>query len=173
MVHGIQIQPFSPGSDDPLSMEAVEEIFFLSSTRQAFADERERAAWSDAWLGPYRRSFSRWIYVARVEEGTVAGYLTGCPDSRLFQGKMLPGMEVFEDLHPRFPAHFHINCHPDWRSQGVGSALVSHWLEAVSSEAEGVHIITAADARNREFYRKNGFHFEEERRGLVFMGRAI
>ena len=168
-----QIQLASTFTEAQEWEEAVERIFFLCSSRQTFSDHVERAAWSARWLGPYRQLFSEWIYLARAEEGTIIGYLTGCPDSRLFQGKYLPGMEIFEDLYDRFPAHLHINCHPDWRHQGVGTALVSHYLKALAPVAKGVHIITAADARNQDFYRANGFLFEEERQGLVLMGRTL
>jgi GNAT superfamily N-acetyltransferase len=168
-----QIETASVFSDQRALREALERIFFLCSSRQTFSDEQERSAFSDRWLNPYWQHFPEWIYAARAEEGTIIGYLTGCPDSRLFQGKYLPGMEVFEDLYDRFPAHLHINCHPDWRGQGVGSALVSHYLKTVSPKAGGVHIITGADARNRDFYGANGFHVEEQRQGLALMGRSL
>jgi ribosomal protein S18 acetylase RimI-like enzyme len=170
LIERVSERPFS--SQDNVRA-SVESLFFLASTRQEFSSDEERDAWAQRWLGTYWRHFLEWIYVARAQDGQIVGYLTGCPDSPFIEKDCLPGMAVFSDLFERFPAHFHINCHPDWRSQGVGSALVAHYLKALRSEVVGVHIITSADARNRDFYRANGLTWEEERKGLVLMGASF
>ena len=141
----------------------IEAIFFEAARRQDFASTAERDAFCDRWLGYYRAESADHIYLALDGDGAVAGYLTGCLDStaatRLFED--LPHYHLFADRFAGFPAHLHVNCRFDHRGQGIA----------------GVHVVTAAEARNAAFYRRLAFSAELIRpwrdRDLLFLGREL
>ena len=158
----------------------IEAIFFLTSPTQVFASPGERAAFLERWTGWYRDEAPQLILAALAPDGKVTGYLTGCHDSgaakRLYGD--IDSYDLFEDLFARFPAHFHINCHPDWRCKGIGRRLAEAFMAGcVGQGIAGVHVVTAAGAHNAEFYRRLGLEAVATRpwqgRDLVFMGRRI
>jgi len=156
--------------DREAARRAIVEIFFASSARTGFADENERKRFLDRWTGWYLTGGVDWVRLALGTDGAVEGYLTGCPDSAgstpLFD--MIPRYRLFADLFARFPAHLHVNVAPDARGRGVGARLVDAFANEVGS---GVHVVTAANARNVGFYARNGFSERVEREGLLFLGR--
>ncbi len=138
---------------------AIEEIFFLSSSVQEFYSAEERRTFLDRWTGYYRSQAAEQILLWRRPDGRVAAYLMGCRDSlatkRLF--REVDSYHVFADYFATYPAHFHVNCHPDFRGQGIGSRLVEAFLAACAASAiPGVHVVTLACARNVRFYHKLG-----------------
>lgn len=159
------------GAEREESLTALERIFFAASLRQSFADAAARAAFFAAWTGWYVREASLDVLLWRApDSGAWVGYLTGCRDSAgaaaLFE--TIPLYDRFADLFGRFPAHLHVNVDEASRGQGIGAALV----EAFAADCgTGLHVVTGATARNRAFYRRCGFSFEETRQGLLFMGR--
>jgi len=168
-------------SIDANDLAAVREIFFLSSSRQNFSSEEEKAHFFDKWTKYYLDSCADRALVAKDLGGRVMGYLMGCADS----GQALPYFQeqnksyaLFADLFERFPAHLHLNCHPEARNMGVGSRLIEAFVQRLKSErSKGVHIVTSPESENCAFYRKNGFQFELMRhwreRPLLFMGRGL
>ena len=167
---------------DPVSRwREIEAIFFASSATTTFPSEAVRATFFETWTGYYRASEPERILLAVASDGTLAGYLTGCADSRgaerLFKDIEL--YAVFEDLFTAFPAHLHVNCRPDQRSRGVGGRLVDAFIEQCRREKlAGVHVVTAVGARNLSFYRRHGFTHEVTRRwgkdrALLFLGRPL
>lgn len=158
----------------------IEEICFLSANWQAFPSEAARQDFLHRWTSYYLTEEPAWTLVGRNGDGEVIGYLTGCKDSQaaevLYQS--IPGYALFEDLFSEFPAHFHINCHPDHRCRGYGSRLLAH-LVALCQDAglAGIHLVTLQGRRNVAFYRRNGFTEEFERedegRPYLFLGRRL
>lgn len=158
----------------------AEEIFFLSATTQQFDSDEERRAFLDRWTGYYRECEPQHVYVAVFPGGAVAGYLTGCVDSRLARRlyRDIPYYALFEDLFEDYPAHLHVNVHPQWRSRGVGSRLVDAFVEECGTTGTaGIHVVTAPRLPNVAFYRDNGFTATEQRiwrdRQLLFLGRPL
>lgn len=158
----------------------AEEIFFLSAATQQFASDETRRAFLDRWTGYYRECEPHRIYVAVLPDGGVAGYLTGCLDSRLARRlyRDVPYYALFEDQFEEYPAHLHVNVHPQWRSLGFGSRLVGAFVEDCGAACiAGVHVVTAPGLPNREFYRNCGFTIAVQRfwgeRELLFLGRAL
>lgn len=159
----------------PSDLPRFREIFFLTSHRKNFASATDRDQFFERWTGYYLRSEPESIFVARDEAGTLVGYLTGCKDTRLAPGQM---NSMWEDLYVRFPAHFHINCHPENQGLGIGSRLLERFTQALKEEGlGGVFLVTDPEAENKRFYSKNGFNFELIRpwkdRRLLFMGRDL
>ena len=158
----------------------IEAIFFEAARRQDFPSTAERDAFCDRWLGYYRAESADHIYLALDGDGAVAGYLTGCLDStaatRLFED--LPHYHLFADRFTAFPAHLHVNCRFGHRGQGLGSRLVETFCADCKERGiAGVHVVTAAEARNAAFYRRLAFSAELIRpwrdRDLLFLGREL
>ncbi len=162
-------------------MAAIKEIFFASSTRQDFASSEEREQFFCNWTDYYTKQCPHDNLIARDANNHVLGYLMGCKDSvraSLYYSEKNPSYSLFADQFADFPAHFHINCHPEARGIGVGSLLISHFIQRLRKDKiAGVHIVTSPSADNRFFYAKNKFDFQliRERKGhsFLFMGRKL
>src|SRR5689334_12602876 len=99
-------------------LEALREIFFRSSARQTFSSAEERASFFENWTGYYFANEPTAIYLAVDSQNHLMGYLTGCTDSAValpFFTSKIPSYSLFADQFDRFPAHLHVNCHPDAR----------------------------------------------------------
>ncbi len=160
----------------------LREIFFLTSSRQTFADDEEREAFFQKWTSFYfQRAPEQVFFALGADDQKVLGYLTGYHDSLAAQSALSAtnkAYDVFADLFERFPAHLHINLHPLAQGQGLGRLLIEQyvtWLQ--ERRVKGLHLVTSPAADNVLFYRKCGFAFELEKdfKGtpLLFMGRSI
>jgi len=138
----------------------VDAIFFEASRRHSFASPDERAAFRERWLGRYLRGGSDVVLVAEDRQGTVAGYLVGAVDDPAEQDRFADigyFRADFRSLCRRYPAHLHINLAPGFRSRGIGARLISAFaVRAAEAGALGMHVVTAADARNVRFYARCG-----------------
>jgi GNAT superfamily N-acetyltransferase len=158
---------------------ALKEIFFLTSSRTIFASEKAKEEFFANWTKYYLEMQPEHVYLAFAENSRLLGYLTGCPDSQTASKFIrLPSLELFNDHFRKYPAHFHINAHPSAQGQGIGSKLVTKFVEdLIAVGACGVHIVTSPTAPNVAFYKRNGFDFSEERllngTPVLFMGRTL
>lgn len=136
----------------------------------------------DKYARPYIENWPDDVFFAcDLASKQTMGYLLGCRDSRKgaeILSPLLKSYSVFEDLFPRYPAHFHINVHPRFHGRGAGTFLVQDYLvELKKSGVKGVHIVTSPDERNVDFYLKQKFIYQLARpfndRNLLFMGTRI
>ena len=161
-----------------ICLTQVEEIFFLSSSLKSFSSEERRKAFYKRWSGDYQTLYPEEFFIA-MEEGKVLGYLSGCSDStRAMNEVSVPGYAVFHDLFLAFPAHLHINFHPDARGKGLGSILMNHYMNFLKlSNVMGVHLVTSPNAQNVSFYDRLGFTTTATREfnnmPLYFMGCVL
>ncbi|HEY0835383.1 MAG TPA: GNAT family N-acetyltransferase [Azospirillum sp.] len=163
-------------ADRAAALAALEEIFFASSVRTAFASDAGRGAFLRTWTGWYVDHAPHDVLFWRDADGRVAGYLTGCRDSaaatELFG--TIPKYDAFADLFARFPAHLHVNVRADRRGSGIGAALVEAFAaDCRAAGRPGVHVVTGIGARNVPFYTRNGFTEAVERAPLLFLGRVL
>lgn len=175
----VAIVPLGDDTTDA-TLSGIERIFFVSAGRTTFADEQDRNAFRERWLGRYFAHDRQHIFLARDDEGAVVGYLVGSIEdpartARFADISFYPG---FADLTQLYPAHLHINLDPAWRSQGIGGRLIDAFaLQAEEAGATGVHIVTGAAARNVGFYRRSGFEplrdAEWNGNAILFMGRDL
>lgn len=158
-----------------LVLEQVENIFFESSSLKTFSSPERKAAFYKRWCGDYQTLYPQEFFIA-LEKDKVLGYLSGCSDSLKAADIIeVPGYKVFQDLFNRFPAHLHINFHPDARGRGLGSALVNHYKKILSNNnIVGLHLVTSPGVQNVAFYERLDFSFNETREfngmNLYFMG---
>lgn len=56
-----------------------------------------------------------------------------------------------------WPAHFHINIHPECRRAGIGGLLLNEFMNMLKRDGiSGVHLTTSSDV-SRPFFEKHGF----------------
>ena len=135
----------------------------LLETRQddePFASADARAEFQHIWLGRYFLNAESLIWVAYDAERLPVGYI-------LVQTNALtpadwrtdyPYYRSFQALLEDYPAHLHINIREGYRGSGLGARLLEQACTATAEAgAPGIHLITAADARNVGFYLANGF----------------
>ncbi len=168
------------GPVEPRLWQMAEEVFFLSAATQQFDDAEKRRAFLDRWTGYYRDCEPQRIYLAIPPGGRVAGYLTGCMDSRTAERlyRDIPYYSLFEDQFGAYPAHLHVNVHPQCRGRGIGSRLVSAFVEDCdAAHVAGVHVVTGPGLPNVGFYRDRGFTTAVQRtwrrRELLFLGKSL
>lgn len=151
--------------------QQVSEIFFESSTKKTFQDQKEREAFEWKYLGFYLSHYPEFAWIA-LKDQQVLGYAVGMPftqDPTLYT--IQPHLKIFEEHFKNFPAHLHINCHENSRGQGIGKMLVQMLLEQMRKEGvPGLHIMTGPDSENRHFYKKLNFNFELIIDGILLMG---
>ena len=152
----------------------IENIFFETSTKKDFKDQKERDQFKWKYLGYYLSHYPQYAWIA-VKEEQVLGYLIGMPftqDHSLYQ--LQPHLKAFESHFQAYPAHLHINCHPLAQGQGVGRGLVSKFIQQLKFEkVPGLHIMTGPASDNRKFYQKLGFDFEVTANSILLMGIRI
>jgi GNAT superfamily N-acetyltransferase len=157
----------------------VERIFFESASVREFASEAARRAFQAKCLDPYIEDMPELALLALLPDGGVAGYLTGCFNSA---GAARVRREVdyygaFDAFYPAYPAHLHINVDAGRRGGGTGAALIGEFARRCrAAGVPGMHLVTAAGARNVRFYERCGFRevarLPWKGAELLFLGRA-
>jgi len=172
-----RIEKYSDSADAAKDWAEIEAILLMSARQTQIADKQAFVA---HWTDYYRHNQASLIYVARTVEDRLAGYLAGCEDSQAAASALAhhAGFALFADMHAAYPAHLHINCRPEYRSQGIGGQLIEAFSEDLRDRSVGgLHVVTAKGARNVRFYQRNGFRHIAERvegeRHLVFLGRCL
>jgi ribosomal protein S18 acetylase RimI-like enzyme len=163
-------------ADDKVKiLSQVEEIFFLSTSLKVFSSTEKKQAFYKRWCEDYQTLYPNEFFILLSDE-KVLGYLSGCLDSSsALEVLSVPGFAIFQDLFTEFPAHLHINFHPEARGKGFGSLLIKHFINLVNEKhLSGLHLITSPDAINVSFYQRLGFSHTETRlfnaMPLYFMG---
>jgi GNAT superfamily N-acetyltransferase len=156
----------------------VKSIFYASSSLKDFSTPERKEAFFKRWCGDYISIFPE-HFTLMIEDKKVLGYLSGCVDSsKAISVLEVPGFNLFNDLFATYPAHFHINFHPDSRGRGLGSQLVEGYCQDLREQGiSGVHLVTSPGAANIIFYQRLGFSHEVQREfnqmTLLLMGRLL
>lgn len=160
----------------------VAEIFFSASEKKQFKNQSERQSFFKRWTDYYFQHEPHNFLIAFDHLGTsVLGYLslsTNIAQAERLLPLSLESFLVFKHHFTQFPAHLHINITPSARGTGVGTHLLKAGKhKACQQSARGIHVVTSPEARNRNFYLRNGFTFEEEQSWngypLLFMGTPL
>ena len=178
MIELLKISEITDSLEREEVVHQVRFIFYASSSLKEFSTPERKVAFFKRWCGDYLTYFSEYFFIMR-EDKKVLGYLTGCLDSSSALSLLeIPGYSHYSDLFQTYPAHFHINFHPDCRGRGLGSQLVEAFCnDLVNLKIKGVHLVTSRGAKNIVFYRRLGFVDEFPRdfneMTLLFMGRIL
>ena len=168
------------GPINAAELAQIDTIFFAASNTQQFADEGERGAFHERWLGRYLDRYRQHFFLALGPEGRVIGYLAGCLDNPAHQLLFadIGYFAALAALTQLYPAHLHINLDADWRNRGIGARLIEAFCaHAAAAGSPGVHVVTGAASRNVGFYQRTGFHqlrsFDWNNSRLVMLGRNL
>lgn len=156
----IRIVPYASVESSYALNSMLDSIFFEASSIKTFQDCRSRASFRHRWLGQYLEEDGRHAFLAVDVDGRVCGYVIGALADPAHDPRHadLGYFQVFQHVTRQFPAHLHINIAPACRSSGLGSRLLTTFVDHVRAEAvPGVHIVTGAGLRNVRFYARNGF----------------
>lgn len=171
------IVPYQEIQDDQALLEEIREIFFESSTKKDFKDEKEKEAFYEKYLGHYLKNYPELAYVALDKK--VLGYIVAAPDSKAADLQVLqPHLSIFKKYFNQYPSHLHINCHHESRGRGVGAQLIEVVEKKLKSlNILGLHIMTGPDSLNRKFYQRSGFDFQAVESfhdsSILFMGKTL
>jgi len=156
----------------------IDKIFFATSAVQTFRDDQHRVSFKGRWLGRYLEHFTKSFFIARDEDGTIAGYLAGCLDNPVFSPLFNTVVyRAFAPLCAAYPCHLHVNVDARFRNRRVGTALIEAFAaHARNYRAPGLHVVTDRGQHVR-FYEQNGFRILAETRShgieVLFMGRKL
>jgi GNAT superfamily N-acetyltransferase len=148
------------GQIDAAQLAQIDAIFFAASNTQQFANDEERSAFRERWLGRYLDCYREHVFVALDPDEGIIGYLVGCLDdparTPLFSD--IGHSTILSDLTERYPAHLHINLDAQWRNRGIGAQLIEAFcMHATAAGSPGMHVVTGDGARNVRFYERCGF----------------
>jgi GNAT superfamily N-acetyltransferase len=172
----LEILSYIPNKNKRL--DDLRDIFF-KTTKAELNSEEERQNLFDKYAAPYIENWPDYVFFACDEaSGRTMGYLTGCEDSKkaieVLSTKQ-KSYTLFSDLYLRFPAHLHVDIHPDFQGKGVGTFLLQEFvIEMKKKGLRGLHILTAPGDSSVQFYLRNKFKFQVVRsfngREILFMG---
>ena len=116
-------------------IEEIKYIFYVSSSVQQFNSEDHKQLFFEKWCGDYITFYSDEFFLYLDQSNKLLGYISGCHNSQEAIGKLrVPAFTLFSDLFQNFPAHLHINFHPDARGKGLGSILVNHYENYLNTQ---------------------------------------
>lgn len=156
------------------------------------------------YAAPYGVLEPDWAMVAEDDDG-VAGYIVGTPSTDAFAARLerewwpalreqyaAPTFEPTEadrgriatimrpggnpaELVAEYPAHIHMNLRSRLRGQGVGLALLQHWVEqARNAGVPGIHLgASATNTGGMAFWQKGGFVPLERNERSVWFGMKL
>ena len=167
---------------DEQQLSLVIKIFFETTTVTNFSSEEAKELLLYRYFGYYQETNPELFLIAFDDEATdiPLGYICGMTESFSDQAliKLQPQIEYYAEFGDEFPAHLHINISPSAQGKGIGGKLLDAFCEKLKSDkCPGVHIITAPESRNRQFYARHGFSLEIIKKinevDLLFMGKTI
>lgn len=166
-----RIRPFQPG-DEP----ALAEICLKTADDGADATGvlDDDAVWAEVFVLPYAARHPDLAFVVETDDGRVAGYVVGAPDTDAFEewfaGQWWPrfaerwplpaaettrqdGVLIYaygrragaEPYSQGFPAHLHIDLLPELQGQGWGRRLIETLAAALRERGvTGLHLVASS-----------------------------
>lgn len=175
----IEILSYSQNKSSRL--DDLRRIFFATAqVPLKTEEEREKLFWR--YAGIYTQNWpDDTFFACHLDTNETMGYLLGCRDSRKAADLLTPltnSYALFSDLFDRYPAHLHMDVDPAFQGRGIGSFLLQEYIiELKKFNVRGLHIVTAPELRNANFYLKHKMKHQVVReyngRPLMFMGLSF
>jgi GNAT superfamily N-acetyltransferase len=171
---------FSDELERKRARDEVREVFSLTSASGKSWEGLKAEDFFSNWAGWYMDNVPEQTLLLRGPENKIIGYLVGCFDSTS-AGELFKRIFYYKELarwYTDYPAHFHVNCHPDYQGVGYGKALVERFgSDAKTAGVGGLHVVTGSTARNRKFYEQLQFRERVQAliggRSLVLLGKYL
>ena len=163
-------------------LQSLKSVFFATTSKQQFTSEVEKESFFQHWLAYYMKHWPQELLFMMDENEHVMAYLSGCSDSLKaidFISPKVPSYSLFQEHFSEYPAHLHINTHPNHQNRGLGGQLITAYCQLLAEKAvPGVHIVTSPDQHNVRFYEKHGFALVEKKvwrqsYNLQLMGKKL
>ena len=178
------IRSFRVGDEAALAEVCVRTALSGADATGRYSDD---AIWAEIYVLPYLARHPDFAFVVETDDGRVAGYIVGTPDTRAFENWFRaqwwpqraarwphppagsPEAETLDYAADRgeatepygddYPAHLHIDLLPEVQGAGWGRRLIETFVEAVrAAGVSGVHLVASADnAGALAFYPHVGF----------------
>lgn len=147
----------------------VVDIFFQTSSRKEFQTEKEKNLFKNKYLDRYLDS----DFFLMLDEGRILGYLCGDHSYRESDYRNHPYLLEFQEyFHSQ--SHLHINLLPCTQGLGIGSKLMAYYKKHLKDCGQRyVHIFTAKEARNINFYLKNNFKKIHSSKSILLMESVL
>ncbi len=158
--------------------EAVERICTETGAAKAFTDERRREIQLYMYNRFYTSKANETCFVGVDEEDVPVGYILCAPDRKSYRHgyfrdevaairklnfwwsiSALGEMILSFPFEKKYPAHLHIDLSEGYRSQGLGSRLMTALCDKLKNDGvRGVMLIVGGENMGAiRFYQKNGF----------------
>jgi len=166
------IRPFRPGDEPALADICLRTADAGTDATGIFDDDD---LWAEIFVLPYVARHPELAFVVETDDGRVAGYIVGAPDTRAFEDWFRgawwprfaerwprPSVEVSrqdgtlvyaygrragaEPYGDEYPAHLHIDLLPELQGQGWGRRLIDTLVAALRERGvSGVHLAAASE----------------------------
>ncbi|MFF2632834.1 GNAT family N-acetyltransferase [Microbacterium sp. NPDC058021] len=167
-----RIRPFQPGDEAALSRVC---LLTADAGGDATGVLEDDDLWGEVFVLPYVARHPEFAFVVETDDGRVAGYIVGAPDTRAFEEWFASQWwPRFADRWPRpdvertrqdgtlryaygrgpgvepygdtHPAHLHIDLLPELQGQGWGRRLIDTLSEALRARGvPGLHLVASSD----------------------------
>lgn len=150
-------------------LKQVVEVYKLTSTSKS---EKVKEKYFDYYLDNFPE-----LFIVAFENEKALGYVCGSNSTlnNLDFFKMHSYLDLFKNELEYFPAHLHINVHPDAQGMGIGKKLIRFFENLLA--AKGVHIITTPKSSNVKFYEAMGYKYAKKLcfnlNDLLFLGKEL
>jgi ribosomal protein S18 acetylase RimI-like enzyme len=167
-----KIRPFRSGDEPALADICLKTADAGADATGVFADDD---LWAEVFVLPYVARHPDLAFVVETDDGRVAGYIVGAPDTRAFEEWFrtewwprfaerwpLPAVEnsrqdgtlIYaygrrggaEPYGDTYPAHLHIDLLPELQGQGWGRRLIDTLVAALRERGvTGLHLAASSD----------------------------
>ncbi|GAA1937639.1 hypothetical protein GCM10009775_32100 [Microbacterium aoyamense] len=166
------IRPFRPGDEPALADICLKTADAGRDATGVFDDDR---IWAEVFVLPYVARHPDLAFVVETDDGRVAGYIVGTPDTQAFEDWFhdewwpsrngawpLPEVErsrqdgtlIYaygrrggaEPYGDEYPAHLHIDLLPELQGEGWGRRLIESLVAALRERGvTGLHLAAASE----------------------------
>jgi len=167
-----KIRPFRPGDESALAEICLKTADAGADATGLLADDD---LWAEIFVLPYAARHPELAFVVETDDGRVAGYVVGTPDTDAFEAWFhdewwprfadrwpLPDSEQSrqdgnllyaygrepgrEPYSQGYPAHLHIDLLPELQGQGWGRRLIDTLVAALRERGvSGLHLVASSD----------------------------
>ncbi|SFS16072.1 Ribosomal protein S18 acetylase RimI [Microbacterium sp. cf046] len=166
------IRPFRPGDETALAEICLKTADAGADATGVFDDD---AIWAEVFVLPYVHRHPDLAFVVETDDGRVAGYIVGTPDTNSFEDwfhdrwwpqrgakwaepeaedSRQDGTLIYaysrrggaEPYGDEYPAHLHIDLLPELQGQGWGRRLIETLVDTLSARGvTGLHLVASSD----------------------------
>ncbi|QKJ18692.1 GNAT family N-acetyltransferase [Microbacterium hominis] len=167
-----RIRPFRPGDEPALADVCLRTADAGGDATGIFDDDD---LWAEVFVLPYVARHPDLAFVVETDDGRIAGYIVGTPDTKAFEdwfqaqwwprhAQRWPRPEVeatrqdgtliyayarragAEPYSDAYPAHLHIDLLPELQGQGWGRRLIQTLEDALRERGvAGLHLVAASE----------------------------